>query len=247
MSEIIGLKPGDVFIPYKLFVGIFIPNGIVSYPGISPSAKILYGILTRYAGENGDCFPSNQKLAEELTLTERHVRRILFELKLHGFIEINGSEKKYSIAFLWHEVFSNSLRKGADRNVQRSDIKVRRSDKNVQRSDIKVRRSDKNVRAIYGVEVGSLKDSEKEKEVRFSKLLEYYPQLQDDVLKARSLRIFKNLSPNDQIYALEDAAGCNANPSLQAFGVEMFLDMERYLKDRGLWQEEPSPVAACSA
>lgn len=48
---------GDPFNPYGMFSGIWIPESLLKYSALSPSAKLLYGRLARFAGENGRCFP----------------------------------------------------------------------------------------------------------------------------------------------------------------------------------------------
>ena len=50
MSNPIGLTVGQPFNPYKLFVGIFIPEALVINPEVSPGAKLIFGQLARYAG-----------------------------------------------------------------------------------------------------------------------------------------------------------------------------------------------------
>ena len=41
---------GQAFNPYKFFTGIFIPEQICRYKGLSTGAKLIYGRLCRYAG-----------------------------------------------------------------------------------------------------------------------------------------------------------------------------------------------------
>ena len=40
------MKEGDVFIPYKVFIGVFIPNCVLEAEDLPPSAKLLYGVLS---------------------------------------------------------------------------------------------------------------------------------------------------------------------------------------------------------
>ena len=74
------MKDGQVFNPYKMFNGIFIPDGILEYPHLTPRAKLLYGHLTRYAGKDGKAFPSQQTLTEKLLCSERQIQRHVKEL-----------------------------------------------------------------------------------------------------------------------------------------------------------------------
>jgi hypothetical protein len=57
---------GDAFNPYGMFNGIWVPESLLKCPDLSASAKLLYGRLARFAGENGRCFPSVETLATEL-------------------------------------------------------------------------------------------------------------------------------------------------------------------------------------
>jgi len=67
---------GDPFNPYGMFNGIWVPEALLRCPDLSPSAKLLYGRLARFAGENGRCFPSVETLAVELGMTARQGVRL---------------------------------------------------------------------------------------------------------------------------------------------------------------------------
>lgn len=110
-------KPGEKFNPFKVFVGLFIPNALARYKKISANAKLLYGRLAQFAGKDGRCFPSQALMAEEIGVTERAVRKLLKELKENGFIAVtkpgmmerfNGNTAGYD--FIWHPIFEESLR-----------------------------------------------------------------------------------------------------------------------------------------
>ena len=49
---------GQPFNPFRLFTGIIIPEALVRSNLVSPGAKMAYGRLTRYAGQDGMCFPA---------------------------------------------------------------------------------------------------------------------------------------------------------------------------------------------
>jgi len=101
------------FNPYRQFVGSFIPNSLMSYPGLTPTAKLLWARLAQYAGKDGGCFPSQARLSRDLGISDRHVRNVLAELVKEGFLEkvappfqeqIQGKTCKYF--FLYHPVFN---------------------------------------------------------------------------------------------------------------------------------------------
>ncbi|HLK50628.1 MAG TPA: helix-turn-helix domain-containing protein [Bryobacteraceae bacterium] len=113
------LRPGQPFNPYKLFTGIFIPEALVRNPQISSGAKIAYGRLVRYAGEDGDCHPSVKTLAREIGIRERQTQRYLAELAAHGFIRPVARLRAPRVRdtngyiFLWHESFIGTNRRPA--------------------------------------------------------------------------------------------------------------------------------------
>jgi hypothetical protein len=104
------MKPGDPFNPYKVFVGVFIPNAIVKYSELSPGAKLCYGRLSQYAGENGAAYPSHETLAAELGVSSRQVRRYIDELTAANFLKVLHSQTSNHYLFLWHTVLDESLR-----------------------------------------------------------------------------------------------------------------------------------------
>ena len=67
---------GQPFNPYKLFPGILIPEPICKYKGLSHGAKVIYGRLCRYAGENGEAYPGIPTLGAETGMSETLASRI---------------------------------------------------------------------------------------------------------------------------------------------------------------------------
>ena len=100
---------GKYFNPWRRYHGIFIPEQLLSFTGISPAAKLCYGRLTRYAGKEGKCFPRQDTLASEIGVSERMIREYLRELEIGGFIETLrvglGHPNQYR--FLKHKVFED--------------------------------------------------------------------------------------------------------------------------------------------
>jgi hypothetical protein len=87
---------GERFNPYKLFkTGSFIPECICRYRGLSLGAKLVWGRLYRYAGENGDAYPSAGGLARELGIGETQGRSYLRELENQKFIEVDRQNLHY--------------------------------------------------------------------------------------------------------------------------------------------------------
>jgi hypothetical protein len=108
----LSIKPGDVFNPRRIFVGIFIPLPVVRNPNLTAGAKLCYGQLCLHAGEKGDCYPSQKLLAEELGLSDRHIRNLLEELVNEGFLVCknpSGEDRLKHLNnqyfFTWHPSF----------------------------------------------------------------------------------------------------------------------------------------------
>jgi hypothetical protein len=95
---------GQRFNPFKVFYGLFIPDAIASYTGLSQGCKMCYGKLSQYAGKNGFAYPSHQKLAEDLGVSDRQVRAYLSALVDSGFICAEKLFPTNRYHFLWHPV-----------------------------------------------------------------------------------------------------------------------------------------------
>jgi Helix-turn-helix domain len=104
------LAVGQPFNPYKLFTGIFLPEALVRYRGLSCGAKIAWGRLARYAGENGRCYPSIPTLAREIGVGTTQARSYVHELKAKKFIAIEERPGTSGLStFLWHEAFTGEV------------------------------------------------------------------------------------------------------------------------------------------
>lgn len=110
---------GQPFNPYKLFVGSFLPNALLEFPRLSPSAKLVWARLSQYAGLDGKCHPKVDTLASEVALSGRQVINLLNELVKQGFlrkIKSTGSHRLLHFpddyVFLWHECFGQIFPSG---------------------------------------------------------------------------------------------------------------------------------------
>jgi hypothetical protein len=112
----VSLQVGQPFNPFGLFNGIFIPDALSRATGVSPGAKIAYGRLTRYAGSDGNCYPSVPTLAIEIGSSVRQTQRYLTELEsvelLRRTARMGGSgQTSNSYVFLWHSLLELGLTK----------------------------------------------------------------------------------------------------------------------------------------
>lgn len=106
------VKDGEIFNPYPLFIKgrrkgyIPVPHYILAAP-VSWTAKILYGRLVFYAGNDGEAFPKQEKLAEDLNTSERQIRRATKELINAELLKTEPRPKKlnaYRYVFIWREL-----------------------------------------------------------------------------------------------------------------------------------------------
>lgn len=104
------MNVGQPFNPFRIFTGIFIPDGLVRAKGISPGAKLAYGRLARYAGQDGRCYPSVGALASEIGIGERQAQKYIAELERARLIRrvrrfSDRAQTSNAFEFLWHSVF----------------------------------------------------------------------------------------------------------------------------------------------
>ena len=65
-----------------------VPNFILESAEISAGAKLTYAMLLKYAREQDECFPGQDRLGRDMGHGERSVRRWLKELKKAGLVSI---------------------------------------------------------------------------------------------------------------------------------------------------------------
>ncbi len=65
-----------------------VPNHLLISNKISPGSKLTYAMLLKYAWQNDYCFPGQERLANDMGVTDRSVRTYLQELQAQDFIAI---------------------------------------------------------------------------------------------------------------------------------------------------------------
>jgi len=109
-QEFSNLQVGQPFNPFGMFTGIFIPEALARFNDLSPGAKLAYGRLARYAGQNGNCFPAVATLAAEIGVGARQAQKYLTELERHRLVKritrfLGKGQTSNSFQFLWHRIF----------------------------------------------------------------------------------------------------------------------------------------------
>jgi hypothetical protein len=109
-----GRQIGARFNPWKRFNGVFVPLGLLAYPGLSDGAKLLYGRLCMYAGKQGICYAWRDTIAEDMGIHVGTVARQLNELTEAGFIRRvqRGRGRPAACEFLYHPALIGSERSG---------------------------------------------------------------------------------------------------------------------------------------
>src|SRR5260370_14205433 len=108
------LRPGEPFSPYRMFTGLFIPEGLARCSSISAGAKIGWGQLARYAGEDGRCYPTVKTLGCEIGVGPRQAQKYISELEKARLIRrverfANRAQTSNAFEFLWHELFQKGV------------------------------------------------------------------------------------------------------------------------------------------
>lgn len=80
-----------------------VPNFILRSNLVSAGAKLVYTMLLYYAREEDECFPGQERLAQDIGATDRSVRKWLSELEQAKFISSKqrgqGRTNIYTIYF----------------------------------------------------------------------------------------------------------------------------------------------------
>ena len=86
-----------------------IPNQVLRRTGLSPGAKLAYVMLLSYAWQDGACFPGQETLARDMSVTDRSVRTYLKELQQHGLITIRQRGLNLTNLYVLHRLGSETI------------------------------------------------------------------------------------------------------------------------------------------
>jgi Helix-turn-helix domain len=112
--------------PRRAFKGVWIPAEIWLYKGLKPMEKLILIEIHSLDGEKG-CWASNSHFEELFEISNRHVQRIIEQLKALGFIEVQvdkmaGNHRVINVKTLTPEPLPSrhTGREGNDMQVVRS-------------------------------------------------------------------------------------------------------------------------------
>lgn len=104
------VKSGQRFVPFAHPRWMDNERAIMR-SSVSPSAKLAWIVLARFAGRDGTCNPSHKTLAREIGVKPRRVRDVLAELEAVGLIEREAPDQGGRAAqvttryfFCWHAI-----------------------------------------------------------------------------------------------------------------------------------------------
>lgn len=115
-----------VFNPYKKFHNAWVPTQLLQ-ADISEGAKLFYGLLRKYAGKDGRCFPKQKTLARAMHCTVREIQLRIKELKNIGVLRVarpSGHRKSASYEFLWKSILGPVQIELDDTNAPSPDIRT---------------------------------------------------------------------------------------------------------------------------
>ncbi len=64
-----------------------LPNYVLKDSKLSFGARLTFAILLSYAWQEDSCFPGQERMAKDLSTSDRSIRTFLSELKDRGFID----------------------------------------------------------------------------------------------------------------------------------------------------------------
>ena|SRR6266851_1679462 len=102
-----------------------VPNFILKSADLSLGAKVTYAMFLSYAWHNENCFPGQERLAEDMGMSRSRVTEFVGELEKAGFITIQrrgrGKTNVYTIHFhVKRKDYPQSRQPGVGRPTPRS-------------------------------------------------------------------------------------------------------------------------------
>ena len=95
-----------------------VPNFILRDGTLSLGAKVTYAMFLHYAWHNDSCFPGQERLAQDMGMSQSRVSEFIKELAASDLIEIKrrgiGKTNLYKIKFVVQRVPKNARRQYPD-------------------------------------------------------------------------------------------------------------------------------------
>ena len=95
-----------------------VPNFLLKSKKLSSGDKMAFAMLLSYAWQNDYCYPGQRRLAEDLGLDERSVRRNLKSLEAHGLLAVQRRGLGKTNFYELNLTATSEARSRADKNVR---------------------------------------------------------------------------------------------------------------------------------
>jgi helix-turn-helix protein len=95
-----------------------VPNFLLKSKKLSSGDKMAFAMLLSYAWQNDYCFPGQRRLAEDLGLDERSVRRNLKSLEVNGLLSIKQRGLGKTNIYELNLTVTSDVRSRPDKNVR---------------------------------------------------------------------------------------------------------------------------------
>ena len=95
-----------------------VPNFLLKSKKLSSGDKMAFAMLLSYAWQNDYCFPGQRRLAEDLGLEERSVRRNLKSLEANGLLTIQRRGLGKTNVYELNLTVTSDVRSRPDKNVR---------------------------------------------------------------------------------------------------------------------------------
>lgn len=120
-----GPQPGEPYNYSRVLDTVLIPKVIYSDRTLSPGARILWGIIRRLGHTSGQCFATDARLADEMAVNERQVRRYCRQLVNAELMRETRQPGRVTVReLLWHSRFHGET--AAPKTEPSSQAKVTR-------------------------------------------------------------------------------------------------------------------------
>ena len=142
---------GQPFNYSKILDAVLIPQPVYADASLSPGARLLWGIIRRLAHKTGQCFATDARLAGELGVNERQIRRYCRQLVAGQLLRETVQPGRSTVReLLWNERFNGAEKGPVLSDVLQADKRRRLSDGNRRppRTDSSTPTLDENVRGV---------------------------------------------------------------------------------------------------
>jgi len=81
-----------------------LPYVVLRDTKLSLGARLTYAVLLSYAWQEDSTFVGQEKMAKDMGISERQLRRYLYELKEAKYIEISREDKRFNNTYIIKDV-----------------------------------------------------------------------------------------------------------------------------------------------